>query len=1052
MSDYHFWHLCKRFALATLCAVVMLAALPISAPPAHGAELDRPEELIFEVTMPPYRVSPGVFAYQYKGRFYLPLLELAESYEFFTESDLGRGYVRGWWSEPVNSYSIDMARNELIIRGERFSLSTDDVLEMTDLATDDFYISTDLMSRIWPLDIDVELSTLSVVTEIRGDVVLPFEQRMKRQQRQEAMAYRERRQQPDLPFVPNDYKMFSYPVLDLQGTYEYEHDERMLTGNNTVSGLMHLGGFATDFSGTWRLDRDGRVERPNSIRIHMQREAFGDEDIWGTGLQNIRGGDINMQQRDLVSRSFSGRGLFVSNKKQRETSNEFDRITVEGIGPPGWEIEVYLNNALIEFGEVDASGEYRFEDVVLQYGNNNIRVVLYGPQGQIREDVQNYNISGQQRKPGEFQYDVGFLDADRPLVFLDNEPRTRPRGLAKTANVSYGLSRDVTVFGGLTDIPTDQGKKSYATAGANLSLFNSSLQAEAYSELSGGNALDLRMLTQLFGIRANLRAAFYNDFESPDAGRGQGAKRFEGEAQLSTRVPFFYFGKMGLRVNANHRENVGGTVTSNINTQQTLSKRGLLLTHSTRTSLANEVHTNSSGSFNVNYNIKDWQLRGSMNYLIHPESELSNIQANLRYSDPEDPFQFAVNAQHNFLTTLSGAGVQFGYEFDKILGSLDVNYREQEGFRVIARASSSISPYNADGKYDFSSRQRRREAPVIARVFLDRDADGVYSEGDEPIKDARLLANNRKSLDVSNEEGYVVIKGRTGITNIALDDGSLADPYFRSITKGYSTVPLPGTMPSFEFPVLETGIVEGFVTYLADERPVQGMIIELVDQNGEVVMESETAFDGYYAFEFVLPGSYTVRAHPEYQVNVPPETVTVTSEDLFLYGVDLFLVEQTDEVETAADQNAADGGENRGDVAQASHENGTQSAPTSSGGSDNFAAFVKYVRIGEYPGKGRLVLDLSGPVTYDIKAGADGRSVLIDLPQVGWDPANMPDMSAVSLISGLDVTPMENGTGGGTQLRIATSRPVDVGRHGILPPSEKWNTGHRLYLDMLGGE
>lgn len=146
-----------------------------------------PIELIFEVTLPPYRVSPGVFAYQYNGRYYLPLLELAESYEFFTESDMGRGFVRGWWSEALNSFSIDLERDELIIRGERFTLSPDDVLEEDNLATDDFYVSIELLSRIWPLDFDVELSSLSVVSEIRGDVTLPFEQRMRRQQRQEAL-------------------------------------------------------------------------------------------------------------------------------------------------------------------------------------------------------------------------------------------------------------------------------------------------------------------------------------------------------------------------------------------------------------------------------------------------------------------------------------------------------------------------------------------------------------------------------------------------------------------------------------------------------------------------------------------------------------------------------------------------------------------------------------------------------------------------------------------------------------------------------------------------
>ena len=47
-------------------------------------------------------------------------------------------------------------------------------------------------------------------------------------------------------------------------------------------------------------------------------------------------------------------------------------LNPSGVGPPGWEIELYNNNELIDFGEVPGDGLYFFEDVVLGYGNNQI--------------------------------------------------------------------------------------------------------------------------------------------------------------------------------------------------------------------------------------------------------------------------------------------------------------------------------------------------------------------------------------------------------------------------------------------------------------------------------------------------------------------------------------------------------------------------------------------------------------------------------------------------------------------------------------------------------
>ena len=67
------------------------------------------------------------------------------------------------------------------------------------------------------------------------------------------------------------------------------------------------------------------------------------------------------------------------------------------------------------------------------------------------------------------------------------------------------------------------------------------------------------------------------------------------------------------------------------------------------------------------------------------------------------------------------------------------------------------------------------------------------------------------------------------------------------------------------FPVYLAGEIDGTVFSNSDgrHREVANVEIELVAEDGEVVARSKSQFDGFYLFERVRPGRYTVRAAPE---------------------------------------------------------------------------------------------------------------------------------------------------------------------------------------------
>ncbi|MCB9989682.1 MAG: carboxypeptidase regulatory-like domain-containing protein [Rhodospirillales bacterium] len=903
-------------------ALIIAAALSLCARKAEAVEQAEVEEWIFEVVMPPnWYITQGLFVYQHEGRYYLPMIELGEAFEFYMDAELDRKYVSGFASKEENTFTLDGERGEMTVKGKRQLLSPDAILSLDDVVTDDLYVQLEVLNELWPVEMHMDLGSLAINVEAEEE--LSFQRRLKRQEQldiSESRRVLRQSQQKMLPYRENPYLWFGKPVLDIQTNYTFDNDTKEMIGQNLFSGSQQLGKMIADYSANIPYSKEEGFVKPSSIRFRAQRQAFGDDTLFIGGVRRFEAGDISLRQRDLVGNGISGRGVTISNDTSRRES-EFDRITVEGVGPPGWEAELYNNNELLEVGAVDEDGEYRFEDVVLNFGNNQIRVVLYGPQGQVREEVKDYQVNGSMLRPGDFRYSVGVNDAYHPLILLEDEQQTQPHGVTKNATAFFGLNRYMTIFGTASALPTQTEYKRYLSTGAVVSTPIGIGEVEAYSELGGGEAVDMGFITKLLGINLNLRSAFFNNFESVKAGFGTGAQKFTSEVQAKTTLKFAKIPPLGLRVDVKHKELYNDTVTRDYNTSQSMSWSGIRLTNTTNTQIVNHRHTSTGGNFSATANIRDWQVRSALNYLIFPEDRLSNGSVEFRYKPKEEPWQAAVSFQHNFQDSISTIGGQLGYDFGNFLTSLESEYQQERGWKFTARASTSINPYQSDQTYHLSSQSQRKASPVMGQVFIDHDDDGVFGGEDEALEDVALLAGNARSKELSDTNGYVLVSGPgEEMVNVQIDKSSLIDPYYVPKNEGFSTVPLPGTMPVFTFPIVESGAIDGTVSY-ENGNPISGMYLQLVNADGEVVDKVQSAYDGFYSFEFVVPGTYTVRADPEYQVNVPPETVTVASDDLFASGIDLFLLEQAEEAQAADDEDAASG--DSGEVAQTHHSEGT---------------------------------------------------------------------------------------------------------------------------------
>jgi hypothetical protein len=176
----------------------------------------------------------------------------------------------------------------------------------------------------------------------------------------------------------------------------------------------------------------------------------------------------------------------------------------------------------------------------------------------------------------------------------------------------------------------------------------------------------------------------------------------------------------------------------------------------------------------------------------------------------------------------------------------------------------SMGPDPTGGGIRFSHERLARTGQTAVTVFRDDNGDGRRSPGEGPIEGVGIEAGFNSSENVTNKDGFAIIEGMRPYIPIlvTIDTGSLPDPYLQPVGKGIVVTPRPGVLAKIELPLAPTGEVEGTIYGLAG-TPRGGVELELVDGNGIVAAITTSEYDGFFLFESVPYGRYTLRVAEE---------------------------------------------------------------------------------------------------------------------------------------------------------------------------------------------
>ncbi|MCG8461119.1 MAG: carboxypeptidase-like regulatory domain-containing protein, partial [Holophagales bacterium] len=153
---------------------------------------------------------------------------------------------------------------------------------------------------------------------------------------------------------------------------------------------------------------------------------------------------------------------------------------------------------------------------------------------------------------------------------------------------------------------------------------------------------------------------------------------------------------------------------------------------------------------------------------------------------------------------------------------------------------------------------------VTARVFVDRDRDGRLSDGDQPIRGARVEGGGSSAESDASGQARLYGLPAQGTVVLRIDEASLQDPSWRPQRPAVALGSRAGRVAAVDFPVLEASELEGTVWLEQgdDRQPVAKARVQLLDVRSNVIRETRSAFDGFYLFTALPPGRYTVRLDP----------------------------------------------------------------------------------------------------------------------------------------------------------------------------------------------
>ncbi len=825
---------------------------PASAPQVVAPWIADPEsQYLLDVQIRQKVLGEGVRAYPVPGGTCLILGDLSAALDIPVVIDLKAGTARGWAFREENRLAIDRTAATVRFGKAQEALPATTIRD----APEGWCVDSAAVAR-W-LGIGIEPRTEASVLLLQSEAKLPVELAVERRERAARLS-QTRLNLDDLPRVRLPYRLWRSPSVDVM------MDAGIAYQAGTGRRIDHrasiiAAGEALQMSYEARIGTDAKG-LPTNLRLRAYR-ADPEAGLLGPlKATHVALGDVEGLASPLISGGATGRGAMVTNRPLIQPI-AFDRTQLSGELPPGWDAELYRNGELVAFARGAADSRYRFDDVALTYGDNRFEILTFGPQGQVKSRIENVTVGPQAVPPGETHYWAGVVDPGRDLLDWRRSRRAPPgreAGLRAAASLEHGLDQRTSVAAVVQSLVVDDARVTYVEGSVRRSLGPAIAELAVARDSAGGLALRAQALARIGATSLSWSSFLSRDFAARPEGLGATAEhRLTVHSPLKLSPDFVLPLSGDLRLT--EREGGGRTLELQGRTSVMLSRLNLstlVRMRDTRAAASLPSTREVEAGLIASGRIGPVRVRGTTEWALSGGARLRRAELSGYWSRGGDAdWEGAIGYEENRRVRARMTHIR---RFDTLAlaGTLEA---ASDG-SVAAGLNLSFSLDSGRSGWRFSRQSLAATGSVRAQVFRDSNGNGTKDAGEQGEAGATITAGMRPADRPTGKDGWTSVAGLENYRGIAIgvDASSLSHPNLVPAKAAQLIVPRPGVSAEVLIPLVGGGAIEG--TLAKDGGGAfEGLVVELVGENGKVAATASSDYDGYFLFERAAAGRYKLR-------------------------------------------------------------------------------------------------------------------------------------------------------------------------------------------------
>jgi hypothetical protein len=848
-------------------------------------------DMLFRPKVDKYTLDDDIFAIKGTDDFYFSLADLVAAFDFpITVSD-DQKTASGWFVQEAWPFSIDVNTAKASARGQDYNLTEQDYR----IEAGELMIAGRLIEQMLGMTYEYDLSQQYI--KVSAGYVLPSIAKLKRRDRKSAS------HSDNVAVLPRrdyqyDWAGMSSADLSVRSNYRRSGESGESSLSNT--GTLGLNGQILKNDARIFMNADDEYGL-NSVSAMLSRQSDRAELLGPLKARSYSFGDTSTTDLPLTGYSSQELGARISSNPLTYVNYQDTRIS--GNAVPGWDVELYRENSLIDTQVVDETGRFEFEKVQLYAGDNNFDIYFYGYQGEVRKESLSIPLTAETLTAQNGTYDISasLRDTQTYRRFDSNDEDADTPHLAGRYNFFVG---DALAYAGFRGWQEEGDAKLYLGTGFtniwNGYVFDTNYAVDEQAEMG------LRL-----GIRKNIddwNLAWTNLFQTDQFTQGTGADNpvtFQTMASAYRSYTPLIGTTGNISLSADYRQNADGGEGQSASFGLGQGFSGVSLSNNLRydeTSPADgDTSENLMNEFSGRVRLNRYvTTRAGLTYEVKPESRMDRYFATVNYT-PKQELSFDLEVEHEPDVDHTEGELRANYRHDKFRLSPFVRVDSDRDVAAGFNVSTSLINQPQGGMPYITGQRVAGDGLLSAHVFLDVNGNEVFDEGDEPLSDVIVESVNSKAREKTKDDGYVMLSrlATNLLTDIRLDAATLPDPFMVPVNRGSSILPRAGKVYEMDFPVQFAGELDGTIATLdikGEQKLSKFVNLSLVplDPARGQPQTTKAAQDGFYLFSQVPPGQYflTVSAQDAKTLKAArpkPRILTFTHEGTTIYAQDILL-------------------------------------------------------------------------------------------------------------------------------------------------------------------